>query len=294
MNKDNGKPRGLRARLRQRRGRTSSEDEIKPRTGSLDLTSSALASETSLSKQPAPMHSLTAVPTNGSSAYSHCTDDGGLALGEFDTDGDEEAEAEDHQGQHQVLRHQPSGAILRSHSQEFQRPENTNRRASMASNRRVSTHSVPGFNSGRIVDVRMSDNESLVNQSGSHASYSYDEADGDFDADGELNAVYLKRNTDFHMLFRNIPINELLIDDYGCALQRDILVQGRLYLTENFVCFYSNIFGWVTNLVVAFDEIVTIEKKMTALIIPNAIQISTLHAKHFFGSFIYRDSAFNQ
>ncbi|KAJ2361009.1 hypothetical protein IW150_007348, partial [Coemansia sp. RSA 2607] len=121
-----------------------------------------------------------------------------------------------------------------------------------------------------------------------------DRADGDFDNDGSLNAVYLKRNADFHMLFRNIPINELLIDDYGCALQRDILVQGRLYLTENFVCFYSNIFGWVTNLVISFDEIMTIEKKMTALIIPNAIQVSTLHAKYFFGSFIYRDSAYTQ
>ncbi|KAI9471248.1 GRAM domain-containing protein [Coemansia mojavensis] len=116
----------------------------------------------------------------------------------------------------------------------------------------------------------------------------------ELDADSELNAVYLRRNADFHALFRNIPINELLIDDYGCALQRDILVQGRLYLTENFVCFYSNIFGWVTSLVIAFDEIVSIEKRMTALIIPNAIQVSTLHAKHFFGSFIYRDSAYNQ
>ncbi|KAJ1678138.1 hypothetical protein EV182_004693, partial [Spiromyces aspiralis] len=74
-----------------------------------------------------------------------------------------------------------------------------------------------------------------------------EEESSDGDESGELNAVYLKRNADFHMLFRELPINELLIDDYGCALQRDILVQGRLYLTENHVCFYSNIFGWVTN-----------------------------------------------
>ncbi|KAJ1916079.1 hypothetical protein H4219_003980 [Mycoemilia scoparia] len=121
-----------------------------------------------------------------------------------------------------------------------------------------------------------------------------DESEDDDDMSGELNAVYLKRNADFHMLFRELPINELLIDDYGCALQRDILVQGRLYLTDNHVCFYSNIFGWVTNLIIALDEIVTIEKRMTALIIPNAIEISTLHAKHFFGSFIYRDSAYGQ
>lgn len=35
--------------------------------------------------------------------------------------------------------------------------------------------------------------------------------------------------------------------DYGCALQKEILVQGRLYISENHVCFNANIFGWVTN-----------------------------------------------
>lgn len=40
--------------------------------------------------------------------------------------------------------------------------------------------------------------------------------------------------------------------DYSCALQRDILLQGRLYLSENWICFYSNIFRWET-LVRAFS-----------------------------------------
>jgi len=35
--------------------------------------------------------------------------------------------------------------------------------------------------------------------------------------------------------------------DYGCALQRDILIQGRIYISENHVCFHANIFGWVTD-----------------------------------------------
>jgi hypothetical protein len=33
------------------------------------------------------------------------------------------------------------------------------------------------------------------------------------------------------------------------------------------------------QLVISFPDIVSIEKKMTAFVIPNAIQISTLHAK---------------
>ena len=75
-----------------------------------------------------------------------------------------------------------------------------------------------------------------------------------------------KRNADFHELFRTIPEGDYLIEgvcvpfvavlvpsvhgflqDYGCALQREILVQGRIYISENHICFHANIFGWVTD-----------------------------------------------
>ncbi|KAJ1651211.1 hypothetical protein IWQ61_008172 [Dispira simplex] len=114
------------------------------------------------------------------------------------------------------------------------------------------------------------------------------------DGNASLSAIFLKKNADFHMLFKEIPISELLAEDYGCALQRDILVQGRMYITESYVCFHANIFGWITHLVLQFSEIVSIEKRMTALIIPNAIQLNTLHARYFFASFIYRDAAYSQ
>lgn len=38
-----------------------------------------------------------------------------------------------------------------------------------------------------------------------------------------------------------------LYTDYACALQKDILLQGRLYLSENWLCFHSNIFRWETT-----------------------------------------------
>jgi len=38
-----------------------------------------------------------------------------------------------------------------------------------------------------------------------------------------------------------------MIADYGCALQREILLQGRLYLSENHISFQANIFGWITQ-----------------------------------------------
>jgi len=56
-----------------------------------------------------------------------------------------------------------------------------------------------------------------------------------------------KRNADFHALFSSVPEDDYLIEDYGCALVREILIQGRLYVSENHVCFYANIFGWITN-----------------------------------------------
>ncbi|KAI8445098.1 GRAM domain-containing protein, partial [Phakopsora pachyrhizi] len=102
-----------------------------------------------------------------------------------------------------------------------------------------------------------------------------------------------KRNFEFHYIFKSIPDDDYLIEDYGCALQRDILVQGRLYVSEQHLCFKANIFGWVTTLAIPFSDVASIDKKMTALIIPNAIQVVTLHSRHTFASFLSRDSAYD-
>ncbi|KAK3701386.1 hypothetical protein LTR37_015484 [Vermiconidia calcicola] len=101
-----------------------------------------------------------------------------------------------------------------------------------------------------------------------------------------------KRNKDFHQLFRSVPEDDYLIEDYSAALQRDILLHGRLYVSEGHICFSSNILGWVTNLVISFDEVVSVEKKSTAVIFPNAIVIQTLQARNTFASFVARDSTY--
>ncbi|KAK6008467.1 hypothetical protein QM012_000370 [Aureobasidium pullulans] len=102
-----------------------------------------------------------------------------------------------------------------------------------------------------------------------------------------------KRNKDFHQLFRSVPEDDYLIEDYSAALQRDILLHGRLYISEGHICFSSNILGWVTNLVISFDEVVSVEKKSTAVIFPNAIVIQTLHARNVFASLVARDSTYD-
>ncbi|KAI0035791.1 hypothetical protein K488DRAFT_42561 [Vararia minispora EC-137] len=102
-----------------------------------------------------------------------------------------------------------------------------------------------------------------------------------------------KRNADFHEMFATVPEGEYLIEDYGCALQRDILIQGRLYISEHHICFHANIFGWVTDVIIPIYEIVALEKKMTAFVIPNAIQITTRTAKYTFASFLARDTVYD-
>lgn len=102
-----------------------------------------------------------------------------------------------------------------------------------------------------------------------------------------------KRNRDFHNLFKSVPDDDYLIEDYSCALQREILAHGRLYISEGHLCFSSNILGWVTTLVMSFDEIVSVEKRSTALVFKNGLEISTLHAKHIFASFASRDTTYD-
>jgi hypothetical protein len=101
-----------------------------------------------------------------------------------------------------------------------------------------------------------------------------------------------KRNRDFHNLFRSVPDDDYLIEDYSAALQREILLQGRLYISEGHICFSSNILGWVTNLVMSFDEVISVEKRTTAVIFQNGLVISTLQARNVFASLLNRDTTY--
>ena len=102
-----------------------------------------------------------------------------------------------------------------------------------------------------------------------------------------------KRNKDFHQFFRSVPEDDYLIEDYSCALQRDIILAGRIYISEGHICFSSNILGWVTTLVISFDEVVSVEKESTAMLFANAIAVQTLHARHTFRSLLSRDATYD-
>lgn len=91
----------------------------------------------------------------------------------------------------------------------------------------------------------------------------------------------------FHALFGLHP-SEALIEDFACAISRSILLQGRMYITQHHVCFYSCLFGHRTAALLPFAEIGNIRKVTHALINPG-IEISRVDGEaHSFASFFFR------
>lgn len=105
---------------------------------------------------------------------------------------------------------------------------------------------------------------------------------------------YKKRSVEFHKLFPDIPSSESLIVDYSCAVQREILAHGRMYVSSNFVSFYSNIMGWeAARICLPYKSIISLTKEKTAIVIPNAIEIRCRGGdRHFFATFASRDKTY--
>ncbi|CAH2046734.1 unnamed protein product, partial [Iphiclides podalirius] len=107
-----------------------------------------------------------------------------------------------------------------------------------------------------------------------------------------LYPTYKSKSEDFKRLFKDLPDEERLIVDYSCALQKDILVHGRAYASQNFLCFHASIFGWETSMTLRWKDVTAITKEKTALVIPNAILVCTEGEKNFLTSFSGRDKAY--
>lgn len=110
--------------------------------------------------------------------------------------------------------------------------------------------------------------------------------------DTPFHYAVMERNAEFHALFKGISKDDRLLDDFSCALSREFLYQGRLYITENHVCFYSSLLGWIAKVVLPFKDVTFMEKTSTAGLFQNAISIETATGKTQFNGFISRDTAF--
>lgn len=91
---------------------------------------------------------------------------------------------------------------------------------------------------------------------------------------------------------QQIGEDENLLNYYSCALVADILLQGYLYISDNYFSFYSNVFGFITKLVIPIDKVEHITKEKTAKFFPNAIALHLADSRHVFGSFISREAAY--
>jgi len=91
----------------------------------------------------------------------------------------------------------------------------------------------------------------------------------------------------------NLSAEESLIGEFNCALKKKILLQGRLYLFEQHVCFYANVFGYVKKKVIPVKQITNVRKAKYAALFHNAVEISFEGGgREFFTSFLSRDKAY--
>ncbi|XP_071899508.1 GRAM domain-containing protein 2A isoform X4 [Anas platyrhynchos] len=103
-----------------------------------------------------------------------------------------------------------------------------------------------------------------------------------------------KYNSQYHKLFKDIPTEESVLKVCSCALQRDILIQGRLYISPNWLCFYANLFGKDIKVVIPVVSVQLIKKHKTARLLPNGLAITTTASrKYIFVSLISRDSVYD-
>jgi len=104
---------------------------------------------------------------------------------------------------------------------------------------------------------------------------------------------YKTRRKEYRTLFSGTEEDGKFIVDYACAYHKDILHQGRMYISTNACCFYSYIFGWENTICVNWKEVTSITKEKYAYFIPNSIQITTDgNNKFFFASFVDRESSY--
>ncbi|XP_034397808.1 GRAM domain-containing protein 2B isoform X2 [Cyclopterus lumpus] len=101
-----------------------------------------------------------------------------------------------------------------------------------------------------------------------------------------------KSNCQYHKLFKEISKEEQLRQSYTCALQKDILYQGRMFVSDHWICFHSKVFGKDTKIAIPVMSVTHIKKTKTAILLPNALVIATANDRYVFVSFMSRDNTY--
>ncbi|KAM4709570.1 GRAM domain-containing protein 2B-like isoform 1-T1 [Discoglossus pictus] len=102
-----------------------------------------------------------------------------------------------------------------------------------------------------------------------------------------------KHNVTFHKIFRDVPEDEELKDSFQCALQKEVLYQGRLYISSNFLGFYCSMLRKEIKVLIRVSSVILVKKANTALLVPNALSVRTTEGeKYLFGSLRNREMCY--
>ncbi|KAL2098146.1 hypothetical protein ACEWY4_007353 [Coilia grayii] len=112
--------------------------------------------------------------------------------------------------------------------------------------------------------------------------------------DGSITRHSFKNhNKTFHKIFSDIPEEEDLTHAFTCALQKEVLYHGKLYVSHEHICFYSSVLLKATKVIIEVASIQAVRKKNTAKLVPNALSITTNNGeKYMFVSLRNRDVCF--
>ena len=92
----------------------------------------------------------------------------------------------------------------------------------------------------------------------------------------------------------SLPKKEVIFDDFGCAYSKGILHQGRMYITENYICFFSSIMGISQKLIIPLNDVTKITKaKRLGMIKSLKIYQANKKNSHSFQSFSDTDKTYS-
>ncbi|CAM4585841.1 unnamed protein product [Leuciscus chuanchicus] len=95
----------------------------------------------------------------------------------------------------------------------------------------------------------------------------------------------------FRKLFPEIP--EDLEHVFTCALHKEVIYHGKMYVSRQHICFHSSVLLKDTKVMIHISSVLSIKKKHTAKIVPNAVAVITDDGHKFlFGSLRNRESCF--
>ncbi|UJR14583.1 hypothetical protein I4U23_001578 [Adineta vaga] len=106
-------------------------------------------------------------------------------------------------------------------------------------------------------------------------------------------AGFQVRDDDFKHIFDELPSDEQLIVSYPCIWRKDMFMHGRMFLSMNYLCFYTCFFKSEERIYIVLKDIVSVERDKSANTLSNAIKLQTnKDDEYVFASFVPRERIF--